>query len=179
MDLSGLPTGLCSGFQPNVLNISGLKSSVTGDRLIFNRGAKDSKIRVKVFINYGYGRIKKTEASIRPGTSILEILKMVSDIQYTPDESATGHMGSMITSIDGFKNDLSHFWLFFLREDDDCGWMLPMKMPNEVSVSKNSTVACRYHEMEEGGLKGSGNQIFGPLYSKECISKIKRCNRQF
>ena len=147
--------------------------------MIFKRGAKDGKIKVGVFINYGNGRIKKTEVSIHTGKSVLEILKMVSDIQYTPDDSATGHMGSMITSIDGFKNDLSHFWLFFLREEDDCGWRLPMKMPNEVSISKNSSVALRYHEIEEDGLKGSGNLIFGPLYSRECISKVKRCNRQF
>lgn len=147
--------------------------------MIFKRKRKEGEIRVTVLINYGNGRIKKTDVSVHPATSVLEILKMVADIDYTPDESATGHMGSMITSIDGFKNDLSHFWLFFLREEDDCGWRLPMKMPDEVLISKNSFIAWRYHEMEEGGLGRSGNQIFGPLYSKECISRVKKCNRQF
>lgn len=156
-----------------------MKALATGGRLIFWRRKKEGEIKVAVIINYGNGRIKKTDISVNPATSVLEILKMVSDIQYTPDESATGHMGSMITSIDGFKNDLSHFWLFFLREEDGCGWKLPMKMPDEVLISKNSTVGWRYHEMEEGGLGRSGNQIFGPLYTKDCISRIKRCNRQF
>lgn len=147
--------------------------------MIFKRGKKEGEIKVTVLINYGNGRIKKTDISVHPATSILEILQMVSDIQYTADESATGHMGAMVTCIDGFKNDLSHFWLFFLREKDDCGWRMPVKMPDEVSISENSIVAWRYHCMEESGSGRSGNLIFGPLYTKDCISRVKKCNRQF
>ena len=147
--------------------------------MIFKRGKKEDEIKVKVIINYGSGRIKKTDVSVHPATSVLEILRMVSDIQYTEDESATGHMGSMVTCIDGFKNDPSHFWLFFLREEDDCGWRLPMNMPDEVSINMNSTVAWRYHYMEESGQNRLGDLIFGPLYTRDCISRVKKCNRQF
>ena len=113
--------------------------------MIFNRKSKDGRVKAEVYINYGdenesvngQKRIKKAEVLINPGMSVLEILKMVSNIEYTPDESATGHMGSMITAIDGFKNDLTHFWLYYLREEDDGGWRLPMETPDSVLIKKN------------------------------------------
>jgi hypothetical protein len=111
--------------------------------------------------------------------SVLEVLKMVSHIDYTPDESATGHMGSMITAIDGYKNDLTHFWLYYLREEDDGGWKLPMETPDSVLIKKNIMIAWRYHDLQEKGPGAAGNQIFGPFYSRECIARVKRCNRQF
>jgi hypothetical protein len=155
--------------------------------MIFNRKLKDGKVKAEVYINYGdengsvngQKRIKKAEVLINPGMSVLEVLKMVSHIDYTPDESATGHMGSMITAIDGFKNDLTHFWLYYLREEDDGGWKLPMETPDSVLIKKNIMIAWRYHDLQEKGPGAAGNQIFGPFYSRECIARVKRCNRQF
>ena len=155
--------------------------------MIFNRKLKDGKVKAEVYINYGDGngsanrqkRIKKAKVLINPCLSVLEILKMVSNIEYTPDESATGHMGSMITAIDGFKIDLTHFWLYYLREEDDAGWKLPMETPDSVLIKKNTMIAWRYHDLQERGPGAAGNQIFGPFFSKECISRVKRCNRQF
>lgn len=151
--------------------------------MLFKRRSKDSKVKAEVYINYGSSyknkSIKKSKVSVHPGTSVLEILQLVSDIQYTPDESATGHMGSVITGIDGLKNDLTHYWLYYLRDECECGWRLPMKTPDAVQICRDTMIAWRYHEVEVGGLGGSGNQIFGPFYSRECCSRIKRCNRQF
>jgi hypothetical protein len=159
----------------------------TGGRMIFNRKSKDGKVKAEVYINYGDGngsangqkRIKKAKVLINPCLSVLEILKMVSNIEYTPDESATGHMGSMITAIDGFKIDLTHFWLYYLREEDDAGWKLPMETPDSVLIKKNTMIAWRYHDLQKRGPGAAGNQIFGPFFSTECISRVKRCNRQF
>ena len=155
--------------------------------MILNRKSKDGKVKAEVYINYGdrnesvngQKRIKRAEVLIDPCLSVLEILKMVSIIDYTPDESATGHMGSMITAIDGCKNDLTHFWLYYLREEDDGGWRLPMETPDSVLIKKNIMIAWRYHDLQEKGPGAAGNQVFGPFYSKECIARVKRCNRQF
>ena len=75
--------------------------------MIFKRSPKEGKVKAEVYINYGNDRVSISEAIVDPGTSVLEILKMVSDIRYTPDESATGHCGAMVTAINGFKNDLT------------------------------------------------------------------------
>ena len=147
--------------------------------MIYKRSPKDGKIKAMVFINYGNNSIKKADVSVHPGASVLEILKTVSEVQCILDESATSHMGSMITAIDGFKNDLTHFWLFFLREEDDSGWRLPMEMPDAVLIRKSCMIGWRYHKMQESGLARSGNQLFGPFYSDECISRVKKCNHQF
>ncbi len=147
--------------------------------MIFKRSKKEGRIRVKIFVNYGDSRIEKTDISVHPASSVLDALKMVSNVEYTPDESATGHMGSMITAIDGFKNDRTHFWLYYIRDEDDCGWRLPMKTPDAVSIDRNTMIAWRYHEVAQGSLGRSENQMFGPLYSRECLLRIKRCNRQF
>ena len=89
--------------------------------MLFKRRSKDSKVKAEVYINYGStyknNRIKKSKVSVHSGASVLEILQLVSDIQYTPDESATGHMGSVITAIDGLKNDLTRYWLYYLRDE--------------------------------------------------------------
>ncbi len=147
--------------------------------MIFKRSPKEGKVKAEVHINYGNDRVSISEAIVDPGTSVLEILKMVSDIRYTPDESATGHCGAMVTAIDGFKNDLFHFWMYYLREESDSGWRLPMDTPDAVLINRNSRIAWRYHEAPMRGQNRSGVQIFGPLFSKGCISRIKKCNRQF
>lgn len=151
--------------------------------MLFKRRSNDRKVKVNVYINYGHSNknnsIKKSDMTVHSGASVLEILRQVSDIQYTPDESATAHMGSMITAIDGWKNDLNHYWMYYLREEGECGWTLPMKTPDAVLITRDTLIAWRYHEVEVGGLGRSGNQIFGPFYSRECCSRIKKCNRQF
>ena len=147
--------------------------------MIFKRRHNEGKVKAEVYINYSNDRVSISEAIVDPGTSVLEILKKMADIQYTPDESATGHSGTMVTAIDGFKNDIRHFWMYYLREEGDSGWRLPMDTPDMVLISRNARIAWRYHEAPKKGQNRSGVQTFGPLFSKGCISRIKKCNRQF
>ena len=114
--------------------------------MIFKRSPKEVKVEAEVYINYGQDRIESSDTLVDPGTSVLEAIKKVADIRYTPDESATGHNGAMVTAINGYENDLFHFWMFYLREEGDSGWRLPMDTPDAVLVSRNSRIAWRYHD---------------------------------
>ncbi len=40
--------------------------------------------------------------------------KMVAVIEYTLDESTTGHNGAAVTSIDRFKVDINHLWMYYV-----------------------------------------------------------------
>jgi hypothetical protein len=139
--------------------------------MLFSR----NKIQIDVFINYGNDNIQHKRLVAESGISALDALSKVADIQYTPDESATCHHGAMVTAIDGFKVGINHFWIYYVFEKDQVGWGLPMCTPDSLKITKDSRVAWRYHT----ATTGNDMQRYGPLSTRSCISKIKRCNRQF
>ncbi|MCJ7442999.1 MAG: hypothetical protein MUO26_00445 [Methanotrichaceae archaeon] len=133
------------------------------------------KIKIDVCINYGNDDIEYKKIVAEPGISALVALAKVADIEYTPDESATCHHGAMVTVINGFKVDINHFWIYYIFENDQEGWKLPICTPDSFKIMKESRAAWRYHT----GACGKDMQRYGPLSTSTCISKVKRCNRQF
>jgi hypothetical protein len=123
----------------------------------------------------GMRNIRHEKLKIEPGVNALDALAKVAKIEYMQDESATGHHGAMITSIDGFKVDINHFWIYYIFEKNKAGWRLPMCTPGLFKIKEDTRVAWRYHS----GIGGNDIQRYGPLSTSNCISKIKRCNRQF
>jgi hypothetical protein len=139
--------------------------------MLFNR----HEIRIDVYINYGNDDVRHNKLVADPGISALEALAKVADIEYTPDESATCHHGAMVTAVNGFKVGINHFWIYYTFENDQAGWRLPMCTPDSFKIMKDSRVAWRYHTV----ASGKDLQRYGPLSTSACLSKIKRCNRQF
>lgn len=143
--------------------------------MLFGRTKAKTKIKIDVYINYGNDEIlhKKLEAEL--GISALDALAQVVDIEYTPDESATCHHGAMVTGINGFKVDLHHFWIYYIFEQGQMGWDLPMCTPDSLKIENDCRLAWRYHiSADEAEM-----QRYGPLYTRSCIGKIRRCGRQF
>ena len=139
--------------------------------MLFSR----NKIQIDVYINYGNGNIQHKKLVAEPGISALDALANVADIEYTLDESAKGHHGSMVTAIDGFKVGINHFWIYYIFENDQAGWSIPMCTPDSLKIIKDSRVAWRYHT----ATSGKEMQMYGPLSTRSCITKIRRCFRQF
>jgi hypothetical protein len=71
-------------------------------------------------------------------------LKSVVSVEYTPGESVTGHCGAMVTAINGHKNSLRRFWMYYLREESDSVWRLLLETPDAIKLHKNARVAWRY-----------------------------------
>jgi len=134
-----------------------------------------NKIQVDVYINYGNDHVRHKKLVLEPGINVIDALKMVADIEYTPDESATGHHGAAVTSIDGFKVDINHFWMYYIFGKNQAGWRLPMCTADSLMIVEDTRVAWRYHS----ATSNKDMQKYGPLFISNCISKIKRCNRQF
>ena len=139
--------------------------------MLFSR----NKIQIDVYINYGNDNILHKKLVAEPGISALDALDGAADIEYTPDESATNHHGAMVNAIDGFKVDINHFWIYYVFEKNQAGWRLPMCTPDSLKITEDTRVAWRYHT----STNGKDMQRYGPLSTSTCISKIKRCNRQF
>lgn len=134
-----------------------------------------NKIKIDVFINFGNDNILNKGLIVEAGIDALEALKRVADIEYTPDESATGHQGAVVTAINGSKVDINHFWIYYIFDNNKAGWTVPMCTPDLFEVAEDARVAWRYH------TASSAKEMlrYGPLSTRSCISKIKRCNRQF
>ncbi len=145
--------------------------------MLFSRGKiySRNKIQIDVYINYGNDNIRHKKLAAEQGINALDALKGTADIKYTPDESATGHHGAMVTAIDGFKVDINHFWIYYIFDKNQMGWSLPMCTPDSFKITHDSRLAWRYHS----GIGGKDIQKYGPLSTGKCICKIKRCNRQF
>ena len=133
------------------------------------------KIQIDVYINYGNDNVRHKKVVAEPGISALDALEGAANIEYTPDESATNHHGAMVTAIDGFKVGINHFWIYYIFENNQAGWSLPMCTPDSLKITEDTRVAWRYHT----STNGKDMQRYGPLSTSTCISKIKRCNRQF
>ncbi|MHB8120495.1 MAG: hypothetical protein ACYDHX_17570 [Methanothrix sp.] len=124
-------------------------------------------------INDGNDDIRHKKLEARPGISALDALAQMTDIEYTPDESATCHHGTMVTGINGFKVDHNHFWIYYIFEHDQAGWTLPMCTPDSFLIANDCRLAWRYHTR----TGEADMQRYGPLMTSNCISKIKRCDR--
>jgi len=134
-----------------------------------------NKIKIDAFINFGNDDILHKGLMAEPRINALEALKRVADIEYTPDDSATGHNGAVVTAINGCKVDINHFWIYYIFDNNRAGWTVPMCTPDLFEVAEDTRIAWRYHT----AFSAKEMQRYGPLSNKSCISKIKRCNRQF
>ena len=113
-----------------------------------NKGS-EGEVKAFVYINYGSDQIRHEVVKVPIGTSVLEALKAVADVQATPNESATGHLGSMVTSIDGFYNDIDHAWLYYVFERGESGWRIPKDMPDRLEVSDGMRIGWRLYNVKE------------------------------
>lgn len=133
------------------------------------------EIILDIYINCGNDDIQHKRLMAEPGISALDALAKVAVIECTPDESATCHNGAMVTAINGFRVDRYNFWMYYIFENDQAGWSLPMCTPDLLPIMRDSRVGWRYHNAAEG----KDIARYGPLATSNCISKIKKCNRQF
>jgi hypothetical protein len=133
------------------------------------------EFRASVSINYGSDRIRHQSVKVAAGTTVLSVLEAVAEVEATPDESATGHWGSMVTAIDGFSNDIGHAWIYYVFERGDSGWRIPTEMPDRLLVSDGMRIGWRLYNFKEHGLIPKE----GPLRSSRCASKTRICAHQF
>jgi hypothetical protein len=112
---------------------------------------------------------------VAASSNVLDALKAAADVVATPDESATGHRGSMVTAIDGFSNDMDHAWIYYVFERGTSGWRIPKEMPDGLRVSDGMRIGWRLYNLKEHGPV----PMEGPLWSSRCASKIRTCARQF
>jgi hypothetical protein len=132
------------------------------------------EIKVFVYINYGEDRIRHEAVKVPVGTTVLGALVAAAEVEVT-DESATGHQGSMVTSIDGFSNDVDHAWIYYVFEQEASGWRIPRNMPDYLEVSEGMRIGWRFYNLKEHGPVPKD----GPLWSSRCASKTRTCARQF
>jgi hypothetical protein len=137
----------------------------------FNR----NRVQIDMYINYGNDTIVHRTLVAEPGINILDALKVVTDIDYTHDESATGHLGAMVTAINGVKVDINHFWIYYVLDENLGGWRIPACTPDSLKITEDTRIAWRYHD----ATSGKDIPRHGPRYTTSCMNKIRRCNRQF
>jgi hypothetical protein len=134
---------------------------------------KKSEATAEIYINFGKDTIKHQRLVLQIGSSVLDALRSISDVQYTPDDSATGHCGSVVTGIDGARSDMKHFWMYYVSDKDLPGWRIPMQTPDSLEVTDGMRIAWRYHDAASIGKAPR----FGPRYTSRCSGG--RCSRQF
>lgn len=157
------PTGSCI-FAPTYL------------RMFFGRNkGGEGEVKAFVYINYGSDQIRHEVVKVPIAASVFEALKAVADVEVVPDESATGHLGSMVTSIDGFYNDIDHAWIYYVFERGESGWRIPKDMPDRLEVLDGMRIGWRLYNVKERGPVPRD----GPLWSTRCASKTRTCARKF
>lgn len=134
-----------------------------------------NKSQVNVYINYGNDKINHHKIKVTPETTVMDVLKSVAEIDYFPDESASGHEGAMVISIDGVRSDMNHCWIYYVFERDRPGWRLPCDMPDKLKVTDSMMIGFRYYDYDSKGMIPKE----GPLWTRQCINKIKTCAHQF
>jgi hypothetical protein len=134
-----------------------------------------NKLQVNVYINYGNDEINHHKVKVSPETTVMDVLESVAEIDFFPDESASGHEGSMVISIDGVRSDMSNCWIYYVFERDRPGWRLPRDMPDKVKVTDSMMIGWRYYDYNSKGLIPKE----GPLWTNQCINKIKTCAHKF
>jgi len=145
-------------------------------QMFFGRSkGRSGEIKVFVSINYGSDRIRHEAVKVPIRTTALDALKAAADVEATPDESATGHQGSMVTSIDGFCNDVDHAWIYYVFDRGDSGWRIPTEMPDRLQASDGMRIGWRLYNLKDHGPVPKE----GPFWSSRCTSKTRTCARQF
>jgi len=136
---------------------------------------KAKRIKVDVFINYGKDRVQHQRVEVERGSSVLDALKAVADVEFIADDRATGHCGSVVTAIGGARSTLNQFWLYYVSDRDYPGWRIPMETPDCTTVSDEMRIAWRYHDA--ASMKSA--RRFGPRFTSRCMGKAGSCARQF
>ncbi len=145
-------------------------------QMFFGRSkGKEGEGKAFVYINYGSDRISHEVVKVPVGATVLGALEAVADVVATKDERATGHQGSMVTSIDGFYSDIDHAWLYYVFERGESGWRIPKDMPDRLEVSDGMRIGWRLYNLNERGPVPRE----GPLWSSRCASKTRTCARKF
>jgi len=130
---------------------------------------------VTVYINEGNDNIESYHVEVLPGTSIMDSLKQVAEIEFTPDESATDHKGAMVTSINGKRNDVNRCWIYYTFKKGESGWRIPKEMPDKLEISEDMRIGWRYYSLADMEEK----TMTGPLWTNRCLSKTRICSRKF
>jgi hypothetical protein len=136
---------------------------------------KAKRIKVDVFINYGKDRVQHHRMEVERGSSVIDALKAVADVEFIADDRATGHRGSIVAAINGIKSTRDHFWIYYVSDSDHPGWRIPMEMPDCIIVSDEMRIAWRYHDA--ASMKSA--RRFGPRFTSGCAGKAGSCARQF
>ncbi len=139
--------------------------------MLFDRGG----IKVDIYINYGKDTIVHHTVKTCSEANVLDVLKDAAEIELTEDESATGHEGAMVTSIDGIKNNADHCWIYYVFELGSSGWRIPVVMPDKLEVSDKMRIGWRYYDFAKRGSEIKD----GPRWTSRCVSKTRTCARQF
>ncbi len=96
-------------------------------------------VTVTVSVDYGGGRMKTNEVSVREGESVLSALRKSHDVDGKEYEG----MGFFITAIDDVKQDDSHSWIFFIDGKP------AEKAASAIKVSDGMKVEFRYLSNDE------------------------------
>lgn len=134
---------------------------------------KKSEVKADIYINFGRDSVRHHKLTLAAGSNVLDATRSIADVEFTPDDSATGHCGSVVTAIDGIRSDMKHFWMYYVSDKDIPGWRIPMQTPDSLEVTEGMRIAWRYHDSASMGKAPR----FGPRYTSRCFGG--RCTRQF
>lgn len=96
--------------------------------------------RVKVNATIDFGTSEKTKTvDVQNGTTVFDVLNSVATVEY---QEYAG-MGKMVTSIDGFKQNSSYSWMYFV--DDK----LASVSADKYVLTKDSSFTFKYLSSEE------------------------------
>ena len=106
--------------------------------LTFTSEKYPEKIRVNTTINFGTSEKTKT-VEIQNGTTVFDVLNNIATVKY---QEYAG-MGKMVTSIDGFEQNSSYSWMYFV--DDK----LASVAADKYALTKDSSFIFKYMSNEE------------------------------
>jgi hypothetical protein len=132
-------------------------------------------IRAEIFINFGGDDVKSYRVKVAEGSSVLDALLSIAHVEFTPNDIATGHNGSVVTSIETARSTMNHFWLYYVSTRDNPGWKIPMHTPDSLKVEDEMRIAWRYHDAPSI----TSRRKYGPRFTSRCMSKASTCNRGF
>ena len=134
-----------------------------------------NEIQIDLYINYGNDNVRHKKLLVKPGINALDALDRAADVEYTPMKAQQAIMGQWLHLSMGSKLiSITSGFITSLRRanrDGNCQCVLRISF----KVSEDTRIAWRYHF----AIIGKDIQRYGPLSTSKCISRIKRCNRQF
>jgi hypothetical protein len=96
--------------------------------MLFSR----NKIQIDVYINYGKDNVRQKKLLAEPGISALDALEGAADIEYTANESASGHLEQWFQpSMDSKWISIISGFIISLRKTrvaGDCQYVLPIHL---------------------------------------------------